>query len=84
MTVTRRTTLAFAPPGSTVKVVDVSGGYGSLRRLFELGIVPGSLLKVVFNGAGPTVIEKNGTRIAIGRGLAMKVMVEVVSDEKHD
>lgn len=81
MTMSKRTALAYVPPGSIVKVIDVSGGYGSIRRLYEMGIVPGSEVKVVFNSAGPTVLEKNGTRIAIGKGLAMKVIVEVLSHE---
>ena len=79
MTMSSKTVLAYAPPGSTVKVIDISGGYGVVRRLYEMGIIPGSELRIVFNGPGPTVVEKNGTRIAIGKGLAMKILVEVVT-----
>jgi len=61
-----------------VRVVEVRGGRGAFRRLFELGIIPGQTLKVVFNDAGPVVVERGGTRFAIGRGLAAKILVEVV------
>lgn len=78
MTVARTIPLAFARPGSRVRVVSVSGGRGAYRRLLELGIVPGEVLKVVFNNSGPVIVERGGTRFAIGRGVAAKVMVEVV------
>ncbi|ABL78250.1 FeoA family protein [Thermofilum pendens] len=70
--------LALVPPGSVVRLVEVQGGHGVLRRLFELGILPGVEFRVVFNGAGPTVIERNGARLALGRGIAMRLLVEVV------
>ncbi|AKG38740.1 MAG: FeoA family protein [Infirmifilum sp.] len=78
MALSNRIPLLFAKPGSRVKVISFEGGRGSMRRLFELGVVPGEELRVVFNNAGPIVVERSGTRIAIGRGLAARIIVEVI------
>lgn len=78
MTVSSRVPLAFVKPDTRVKVVGFEGGRGAYRRLFELGIIPGEELRVVFNNVGPIVVERAGTRIAIGRGLASRIIVEVV------
>lgn len=57
----------------------VSKGAGLIRRLAQLGVAPGALIEVVFNsGIGPVVVRVHGAEIAIGRGLARKVLVEVV------
>jgi len=72
--------LAEVPVGTTVKIVNVSGGKGSRRVLTHLGIGIGSLIKIKRNApfAGPLLIENHGSSIAIGRGVAVKIMVEEV------
>jgi ferrous iron transport protein A len=74
----RRTTLELAPPGSRVRVVEIQHHSGQARRLMELGVVPGAVIRVVSNSAGPIVIEVGSARFAIGRGLARRIVVEVV------
>jgi ferrous iron transport protein A len=66
--------------GSTVKIITVSGGRGSRRVLAHLGIGMGSTITVKRNApfAGPLLIENHGFAIAIGRGVAAKIMVEEV------
>ena len=79
--------LALAKEGSIVRVLSIRGGYGLIRRLNELGIHEGSLLKVIKSvGAGPVIVyllENNslmsiGRRVALGFGVAMKILVEEV------
>lgn len=79
--------LALAREGSIVKVLCIRGGYGLIRRLNDLGIREGSLLKVVKSmGAGPVIVhllDSNslsviGRRIALGFGVAMKIIVKEV------
>jgi|Deesub1362B_J571_1020462.scaffolds.fasta_scaffold11055_3 Fe2+ transport system protein FeoA len=50
--------LAFAREGTQVKIVHVNAGKGLTRRLTELGIFPGAILKVVKTlGHGPVMVE---------------------------
>ncbi len=76
--------LALLPPGTVAKVVSISGGYGKIRRLLEMGLSPGTLIRVVSNSAGPVIIEARGVTIALGRGLARSLIVEVVNLENPD
>jgi len=51
-------------------------GKGILLRLKSIGLYPGKIVEVLNNpGHGPILIKVNETRIAIGRGMAMKIMV---------
>lgn len=69
--------LSMAREGSTVKVVDVVGCRNAVRRLHELGIMPGTRLRVVKTmSPGPVIVEVANSRFAIGYGMALKVMVE--------
>jgi len=71
--------LSEVPEGKVVRVVGFAGGSGALRKLMELGIREGSIIRVVRNAnIGPIIVEVEGSRIALGRGLASKVLVEVM------
>ena len=70
-------TLDIVSDGEEVKVVEIKGGRGVVTRLYELGLVPGAKIKVFkSNKPGPMVIEVKGTKVAIGRGAARKIVVE--------
>jgi ferrous iron transport protein A len=63
--------------GETVLVTAVRAGWGLQRRLGDMGITPGTPLKVVSGGhAGQTLVEVRGSRLALGRGVAAKIMVK--------
>jgi len=68
--------LASAPEGSRVVVVSVTGGVGVRRRLLEMGFAPGSEVEVIANKRGPVVVRVRGVTIALGRGVAAKVLVK--------
>lgn len=68
--------LARMPPGSKARIVAVYGGPGLQRRLMEMGLVPGSLVEVVNNNRGPIIVRVRGVLIAIGRGMASRILVE--------
>jgi Fe2+ transport system protein FeoA len=53
----------------------VSGGLGLIGRLASMGLTSGMRVKVVRNIGGPLIVTTNGTRIAIGRGQAQKIIV---------
>ncbi|MDZ7373065.1 MAG: ferrous iron transport protein A [candidate division KSB1 bacterium] len=63
--------------GKTVRVTDVTGGWGIRRRLAQLGILPGTRLRVVSQGAfgGPLLVDIDGRVVALGRGIAERVLV---------
>jgi len=69
--------LAMMRPGEEGVVVTVQGGFGMVRRLAELGLVPGARVRVESSAWGPVVVWVSGFRIAIGRGLARRVLVRV-------
>jgi len=60
-------------------VVGISGGHGLLRRLEALGIRPGKKVAKISSMLlrGPVVVRVDGTQLAIGFGMASRVMVEV-------
>jgi ferrous iron transport protein A len=63
--------------GMTVMVIKLAVGRVALQKLAEMGIVPGAF--ICKHSAsfvhGPVVITKGATKVAIGFGLAQKVMV---------
>jgi len=68
--------LADAPAGVPLKVSSVTCGCGIHSRLASMGILPGEIIEIVHReNGGPIVLEVKGTRIAIGRGVGLKVIV---------
>ena len=61
-----------------VKVMEIQGGWGVRRRLGQLGIHPGDVLTVVRYGAfqGPILIQVHGSQVALGRGIASRILVK--------
>jgi ferrous iron transport protein A len=54
-------------------------GFGIITRLLDLGLTKGCVFEVVqASSKGPVLIEIRGTRIALGHGLANKILVEEV------
>ncbi len=71
------TSLATLNEGSEAIVVNISGGRGAMRKLMAMGIVPGKKLRVIGRRGCAMLISINGTKFIVGRGLAMKVIVDV-------
>lgn len=73
-----RVRLVDAPDGAMGTVIDVAGGRGRIRKLLELGIVPGVRIVVIKNPPyGPIIVKARGYNLAIGRGLAESVLIEI-------
>jgi len=68
--------LAFC--NGRARIVNIYGGRGLIRKLYSLGLLPGEIVRVVNNMGGPILVEVRGSRVAIGRGMAMKIYVEPV------
>ncbi len=71
--------LAEMRPGQTGIVVELSGGHGMTRRMQAMGIRPGvpitKLSTQLFRG--PISLQVGATQVAVGYGLARRIMVEV-------
>jgi len=72
--------LAKLDTNQSGKVVEFTAGPGLVRRLEEMGIRTGKKVTKISGMPlrGPVVVQAGGTRIAIGHGMAMKVMVDVI------
>lgn len=72
-------TLAEMKTGQTGTVVEVLGGQGLIRRLDALGIRPGKkvtkLSSTLFRG--PIILRVDNAQVAVGFGMARKIIVEV-------
>lgn len=73
------TTLDMLREEDNATVHDILGGHGVRHRLESLGVHPGDGVKVVRIGllGGPVLIEIHGSRVAVGRGMARKIEVEI-------
>jgi len=56
-----------------------SGGWGFERRLVDMGLTPGTRVTVVKSAPlhGPLEVLIRGSRLALGRGVAERIYVEV-------
>ena len=69
--------LSRIDPGAEVILIDIEGGRGLRSKLYSMGLVPGVNLKILNgNGSGPVMIAVKDSRLAIGRGMAEKIIVE--------
>ena len=73
-------TLDMMKKGARGRVVDVLGGHGAVRKLSAQGIVPGMVVEKTGElRGGPVLLKVGGAQFALGRGLAKRVLVEVIS-----
>ena len=63
-------------PGQEVTLVDINGGRGIRARLAGMGLIPGVKLSVLRTGPGPVMVAVRDTRLALGHGMAHKIIVD--------
>jgi len=75
--------LQMLAEGESAVIADVRGGRGIRRRLSDMGLAPGVTVQVAGQGAGagPVVVRAMGARIAIGHGMARRIMVRPVAPD---
>ena len=55
------------------------------QRLADLGITFDCPIKLIINThGGPVLVEVRGTRLAIGRGMAVKIEVEEIEEYEEE
>jgi len=71
--------LAQMQTGQSGTVVQIQGGYGLVNRLNALGIRPGKRITKIGSMLmrGPVTIQVDRAQVAIGFGMAKRVIVEL-------
>ena len=67
--------LMFAAIGETNIVKKVGGKPEIKKHLDDLGFVAGSNVTVITTNAGNVIVSEKGSRLAISREMAQKIMV---------
>ena len=79
MTIAKQVNLRQMYPGQSGKVLRIDGGIGLVSRLSALGIRPG--MKIIKISSmlmrGPVTVQLGSTRLAIGFGMANRILVEL-------
>ncbi len=69
--------LSLAEEGESGIIEEFMGGAGSQLRLATMGLRRGDEVEVITNrGEGQLVVAVNSTRLAMGRGIAKKILVK--------
>jgi Fur family ferric uptake transcriptional regulator len=70
--------LSMAKSGEKVVIKDMTGGKNVRTRLSSMGLRLGDTLEVINNnGLGRLIVGHGPTRLALGRGVAQKIMVSL-------
>lgn len=69
--------LALVGDGEKVEIVDfMKKGKSLFCHLRDIGLIAGKVVEVISNqNNGPILLKIDESRLAIGRGMAMKIMV---------
>lgn len=75
--------LTALPEGTTARIDHIESGRALLGRLTEMGILPGTLVTVIFSRThGPLILARGHDRLALGQGAASNIYVSL-PDEKE-
>lgn len=68
--------LTMAVRGQLVRLTKIMAGRKLTHRLTELGLTPGVHFEVLHDHGGPLLLAVRDSRLALGRGMASKILVE--------
>lgn len=71
---TKQLTTFCKGDGGRVKGIDA--GKCATKRLYEMGFNTGAPIKIIKNDSGPVIVSLNGNKVALGRGLACKIILD--------
>ena len=65
--------------GAVGRIIALHGGHGMRNRLHAMGLREGKELTKVSGvfGGGPVVVQVEGTQVAVGKGMASRIEVEL-------
>lgn len=61
--------------GESCRIEQIVAGRSATKRLYEMGFNKGAQVKVLKNDRGPMIVALCGHKVALGRGLAEKMLV---------
>jgi len=68
--------LSEVPPETNVRITAIEAGRGLTSRLAAMGLIPGTEITVAVNDMkGPVIVNVKTSKIALGRGMARKIIV---------
>ena len=67
--------LNFIESGKLVEIIRVQGCDSMCKKIMEMGMSEGSIIKIIKNDSGPLIVKTGETRLVLGRGMAQKVIV---------
>ena len=74
--------LIQAPADTPLKIVDIIGGHGVRRRLIVMGFHKNDTIELDSRAIlrGPVLVKNltSDTSVALGRGVAQKILVEII------
>ncbi|MDQ1275195.1 MAG: ferrous iron transport protein [Euryarchaeota archaeon] len=73
--------LTMLSEGKGCRIREVRASAELKRRLIEMGFTPSSSVRLIGCERGNLLVNVNGARYALGKGMAMKIMVEPDSSE---
>ena len=76
--------LTQAPYDKQLRIVEIQGGHGVRRRLLSLGFHKDHIIELDSRSIlkGPILVRDltSDTSVALGRGIAQRIMVEIIDD----
>ncbi|HZK02373.1 MAG TPA: FeoA domain-containing protein [Anaerovoracaceae bacterium] len=63
--------------GDSGRVKVINAGRNATKRLYEMGFNTSASVKIIKNDAGPVIVSLSGNKVALGRGLAEKIELDV-------
>ena len=67
--------LADLQQGDRARILSIEGGQGFRHKLLSRGVAEGCVVKVISNSGGPVIVELNRNTIALGMGMAGRILV---------
>jgi len=80
---TKGLSLVEAPINKPLRIIDIAGGESVRRRLLAIGFHKGDVVELDSLAIlkGPILVRSSVLRIALGRGIARKITVEVLDGQ---
>jgi len=69
--------LHSAGSGQSLRLTRITAGRKLTHRLTELGLTPGVQIEILHDHGGSLVLAVRDARLALGRSIASKILVEV-------
>jgi len=71
--------LSMLGPGERARLLSVNAGENLTSRLNAMGLTPGIEVTVIQDAGGPLLLSVRDSRLAVGRGMAQKILVELIN-----